>query len=262
MRLLVYTCVFGGYDRVFPPVVREPGVDYVLVTDDETLHVDGWRMQLVEAGRFTNARAANRHYKMIGHGELGTHDVSIYVDGNIRVLGAVSELARRFADKNAALGVYPHPRRKTVAEEAEACISSGKVDDPDVVRQELEYYRAQGFPDEQGLIEATVLFKNHAEPKLDESMSAWWSLYQRFGSRDQFSLPFVLWKTRASVYRMPTSFRDPNPHFGIYPHFAAKGVPRAYAYLCARAYDSPLHRLGKWAWEEKWRMQRRLRTTR
>lgn len=259
MRLLVYTCVFGGYDWVFPPVSIESTVDYVIVTDNAELRVRGWRTQLVDIAEFRNARAANRKFKMLGHRLLGEYDASVYVDGNIRILGPLSPLVQDFLNTDAALGIYPHPRRHTVAEEIHACVTDGKVEDADLAQKELAEYVADGFPDRDGLVEATILLKNHAHSSLDPAMTFWQSLFEKFESRDQFSLPYVLWKTNLPCERQPRSFREPNSYFGIYPHASAKGVPRLYTYLSARAFDSRLHSWGLKAWRAKWELQRSFR---
>ena len=40
--------MFGGYDRVFPPMVPEAGIDHVLVTDDSAMQVRGWRTLVID----------------------------------------------------------------------------------------------------------------------------------------------------------------------------------------------------------------------
>lgn len=259
LRLLVYTCVFGNYDRIFPPIVLEPGVRYVVITDDAELNVPGWHSHVVDRERFASARAANRYYKMLGHRMFGEFDASAYVDGNVRVRDSLCPLLERLLKTGAALGVYPHPIRSTVAEEVETCITAGKIGDSDKLRSEFREYLAEGFPDDQGLIEATILLKNHGHTELDSAMQLWWSLFQRFHSRDQISLPYVLWKTALPFRLQAQSFRVSNSPFGIYPHLAALNVSPMYAYVCARAYDSSVFRAAKSIWHGKWALQRRFR---
>lgn len=259
MRLLVYTGIFGNYDRVFPPVRPVTRAHFVAVTDDPSLNVPGWATQVVEAGRFGTSREANRYYKMLGHRELGDFDASIYVDGNVRLLGDPVDAAAGFIKSGAALGIFRHPLRDSVAGEVEACIRNGKVEDPRPIRNEYQEYIADGFRDDLGLVEATILMKNHHHAGLDEAMALWHTLYARHLTRDQISLPYVLWKTGLPCHYHPGSFRDPNPHFGLYPHFGDPNTPTAYAYLRARSFDSRVHRLALGAWHLKWDAQRRLR---
>lgn len=255
VRLLVYTCVFGGYDQIFPPVEPERDVDYVLLTENPALVVRGWRTHVVNPAGLRG----NRRYKMIGHRDLGNHEVSIYVDGNIRILGSLSDFSAQFLRTGAALGVYRHPIRKTVEEEVEACERALKVEDAGVMHRELAAYRADGFRDDVGLIESGVVIKNHAHSALEPAMDLWWSLFESHRTRDQLSLPYVLWKTALPCHYIEESYKKPNPWFGIYPHVGARGVPAGYAWLSARAYDSVLLRVALRAWRAKWAVQRWLR---
>ena len=114
MRWLVYTCVAGGYDRVYPPLVRDPDTDYVIVTDDASLKVDGWRTHFVDRNAFTSTRLMNRYFKMLGHVEFLNYEASIYVDGNIRILGGLRHLFDDFQATGRALRLFSHPLRSTV----------------------------------------------------------------------------------------------------------------------------------------------------
>lgn len=260
MKLLVYTAVFGGYDRVFPPMRPEAGIDYVVVTDDPALSVPGWRTRVIAAGA-QGAKTANLQFKALMHRELPGYDASLYIDGNVRLLGRTSEVFDRFLATGAALGVYRHPLRDTVAAEVEACIAAGKAD-AGKLRAELADYRAEGFADDQGLIEATILLKNHNAPELDPAMGLWRDLFQRYQTRDQVSLPVVLWKTGLPCAYHDGSFRDPNAYFGLYPHRGAAHVPTLFADLSARAYDSLPHRLMLKAWQGSWAVRRAVRRLR
>jgi hypothetical protein len=262
MRFLVYTCVFGGYDRVYPPIRPEPGLDHVIVTDDAGLRVPGWRTQVVDMAPFATPKAANLYHRALIHRVLRGYDAALYIDGNMRLLGPTSRVFGPFLVSGAALAAWRHPQRSTVAAEAEACITGAKVPDPARIWAELAEYGAAGFPDDQGLFETGILLKNHRVAALDPAMALWWELYARHLTRDQISLPFVLWKTGLSRHVLPGSFRDPNPYFALYPHARAKGVNPLYAHVSARSHDSLLHRALLGGWHATWALRRRLRRRR
>jgi len=257
MARLVYTAVFGGYDRVFPPVVPEPGIDHVLVTDDPTMQAPGWRTLVIDSTVYGSSKAANLHYRALIHRMLPGYDVSLYVDGNVRLIGRTSEVFDGFEASGATLGVFRHPLRDNIADEVEACISAGKGDAA-MLRAEHQAYLAEGFTDDQGLIETTIILKNHRSPDLDPAMALWWDMFSRFGTRDQISLPVVKARTGVNCVYHPFSFRDPNPWFGHYPHRGAKGVNPHYADLVARSYDSAPHRMLMHAWRSWWTVRRAL----
>lgn len=258
-KRLVYTCVAGGYDKVYPPLAVEEGVDYLIVTDNPDLAVPGWRTHFVDRNAFTSTRLMNRYFKMLGHLEFLNYEASIYVDGNIRILGGLRHLFDDFQATGRALRLFSHPLRSTVRSEIEACIKGGKVSDIYRLQAELETYLADGFTDASGLVEATILMKNHSARDMDLAMRLWWDLYQRHESRDQVSLPYVLWKTGVSCTYHEFSFRQPNPYFGLYPHWKATKVPPLYTHLSARSFDSLFHLYLLRVWEFTWSVRRKWR---
>lgn len=259
---LVYTCVFGGYDRLFPPVEAEDGITYIAVTDDDTLKVDGWQTLVVDRRCFADSRLANRYFKMLGLRDFRDYDASVYVDGNVRILGGMAPLMRELLASGAALGAHRHTRRSTVAEEVAACARLGKAASPERLQSELDDYVRDGFPDNVHLVEATILVRNHRHPDLDAAMRLWWDLFQRYRNRDQISLPYVLWKTNLPVLSLQGGIREPNRHFGIYPHAGIPGTPALYVTAAARSFDNLACRLLLKCWHAKWAIQRLFRFSR
>lgn len=259
VKRLIYTAVFGGYDRVYPPVKPEPGVDYVIVTEDAAVQVPGWRTLRADINSFATPKAANLYHRALIHRMLPGYDASLYIDGNIRLLGPTSPLFEALKESGAALMLFAHPLRHTVSEELEAVIAAGKVADADRGRQEVESYLNNGFPDNIGLGETTIILKNHRHPKLDDAMSLWSELFQQHLSRDQLSLPYVVWKSNLDVAWIPGTFREPNPYFAVYPHANAVGVNPKYAHVSARSHDNGLYRLLLGAWHASWVLRRAVR---
>ena len=172
MKRLIYTAIFGGYDIVYPPIAPEGDVDHIIFTDNPEVSVPGWRTVLVDMDPFPTKAAANRYYKTLIHRIMPGYDASIYVDGNIRLLASVASLFNILQQSGAALAVWPHSGRQTVAEEVEDVILTGKVPE-DRARAEYESYRNDGFPDAMPLAENTVMVRDHNAPALDTAMSFW-----------------------------------------------------------------------------------------
>jgi hypothetical protein len=259
MRWLVYTCVAGGYDRVYPPLVVDPDTDYVIVTDDASLQVPGWRTHAVDASAYPTPQLMNRYFKMLAHREFKGYQASLYVDGNVRLLGSLRPVFQPFLSSGLPLKFFRHPKRHTVASEIAACIQRGKVQDAGRLHAEWEHFQADGFADDAGLVEATILLKDHLSADTDLAMALWWSLYQQHQTRDQTSLPYVLWKTGIGYAHHDFHFRDPNPYFGLYPHCGAAHVPPLYSHLSARAYDSVAHKVLLGLWQATWAIRRAIR---
>lgn len=255
MKRLVYTAVFNGYDRVYPPVVPENGVDYVIVTDEETTSAPGWRTVKVDTSRFKTPKEANLYHRALIHRILPGYDASLYVDGNIRLLGPSLPLFEELIARGAAVMMHRHPLRSSVAEEILDVVDNNKIVDYQLVKNELDDYCRDGFPDNVGMGETGVMLKNHHHQDLDSSMELWWKLFKKYSTRDQISFPYVVWKFNLDIIWISTSFRQPNPYFALYPHIKAKNVNPMYAHISARSHDN----IGYWLLFTLWHIQWHLR---
>lgn len=238
-RYCAYKCVFGNYDIVMPPSYLSEDCDYIVVTDDEKLSAPGWRKHVVSPKPFSSPKEANLFFKASYHEQLDAYEASLYLDGNIQIVGDVSILFEDFVKKDVALGLQTHPDRISVGEEMKACIRLSNLRSISDAWAELELYRSLGFPDTLGLFENNIIFKNHRVNGLDDAMSAWYQAFCKFGQRDQFSLPYVLWKTGVSYSTRTYGLRDPKPEFFfLYPHWSSdKKLDGLNAYIRARRYD-------------------------
>jgi hypothetical protein len=237
LRVAVYTSVFGGFESIWPPVTPDESFDYFVVTDRRTLSRFGTQI-LVRAEDFGSARLANRHHKMLFQETLSDFDYSIYLDANVRQVDSLAPLVHAFVESGKDLGLYPHYARNSVRAEMEACVARGKIDNPENARSEFAFYQSQGFTDTNGMWEGSVIIKNHRSAKLQRAMTEWWGLYSRFGTRDQFSLPFVIWNNRLDVYDLDRAPARRDDLFLRLPH-ASKGLRNKIArYVRGKAAES------------------------
>jgi hypothetical protein len=255
-RFVIYTCVISGYDRVYPPVKKSVDIDYVLFTDDPKLYVKGWDVRLIENFPHANSSLTNRYYKMLGYEVLSGYEASMYIDGNIRILKDMSGMFKEFMQGEALLGVFKHSRRKTVCDEINYCLEVGKFDKAFLAFSELKEYEEDGFTDDIPLIEATIILKKDQHPKLKSAMNLWYEKYSKFQSRDQFSLPYVIWRTDIKIKFFSFNFREENDFFGVYPHKREKSVRSAYSHIVARSYDSNMYFVILKLWHIYWSLRR------
>ena len=228
-RYTCYTSVFGDYEQIWPPHQPDPAVDYVVVSDTET-PPRGWTHRSIDPTGFDSPRLANRFQKMRFHEGLPSGDLSVYIDANIRPVASLRPLLERFETSGADIGLYRHYSRHSVRSEAKACLKRNKVEHPETVEPELDFYESQGFPDDGGLWEGSIIVKRHDSRKLDGAMAEWWELYSRFQTRDQFSLPYIIWKHHLEVFDLG---QDP------------AGMPKPFVHL-QHAHTTPLHRLARY----------------
>ena len=235
--------MFGRRDFVFPPKCREAGTDYILITDDSRLEVEGWCSWTVDISDWGNATMANRYYKFFAQDFFTECDVSLYLDGNLRIVGPLQSVFDEFMASRACLGLKKHPFRRNVAEEIDQCTRSMKLAEPNRAHAELAYYRQQGFDDSPRLTENNVLLRNHRHSALAPAMELWWHCFSRFETRDQFSLPFVRWRTGVPCHLFGFDVRPPNPFFHYYRHRTPLLRSNLLRYCEARMPDHGIFRL-------------------
>ena len=60
----------------------------------------------------------------------------------------------------------------------------------------------ENFPKKYGLYELPVIIRKNTE-KIKKLNLRWWEQICRFSSRDQISMPYVLWKTNVDIKILP-----------------------------------------------------------
>ena len=88
--MVVYTVITNGYDTLMD-VEPEEGVRYVCFTDDEALKSNTWEIKPLP-GLVTTIpqNKKQRILKIMAHLIFPEEDVSVYIDGNIKIVGKIS----------------------------------------------------------------------------------------------------------------------------------------------------------------------------
>lgn len=195
-RIAVVTAVTGGKDRVAPPLKRFRGVDFVLFSDDAETAVEGWNVRSIPEWSADPDRAPRRHaraVKVLSTLLLPGYDFHLWHDGTHEVVEDPQELVRRYLKKpSVPIATFRHKQRSCVYDEARAVLDV-KLDGRDNVVRQMRDYRAAGFPRDHGLLETPVMLRRVC-PETTAIELAWWEQICRYSSRDQLSLPFVLWR--------------------------------------------------------------------
>ena len=101
------------------------------------------------------------------------------------------------------------------------------------VRNQLDRYERAGLDSDSGLTENGIIIRSGNRDVLEPVMQLWWDEFVSGVKRDQISLPYVLFKTKTEIYRLPFTSRAKNPYFRIVPH----RKPGSFGnYLAARQY--------------------------
>ena len=134
----------------------------------------------------------NRKIKMLPFNYLRGYDYSVYVDGNIEIVTSVLPIIKNMG--NAVLGVHYHSARDCIFDEVIAVRHYKRASINENYDKQLYEYEKIGFPRHFGLYENSIIVRKHKDKMLKKIMNDWWNEYNKYPTRDQFSLPFVIWK--------------------------------------------------------------------
>lgn len=195
VKLVVYTAIFGSYDKLIDPEIVSPDIDYVCFTD-QPLHSDVWDIRHVPATGNTTLQA--RGYKLLPHIQFPDHDVSIWCDGSCHPVD-MSAFAEQLQD--ADMFAFDHGR-DCIYKEGEACIQH-KKDDPAVIKAQMRRYAKDGYPQNNGLIATGMIIRKHNDPDMIRLHEAWYEEVIRGSIRDQLSFNYCLSKYPINLRVIP-----------------------------------------------------------
>mgnify|MGYP000894400819 CR=1 FL=1 len=198
-KIVLYTSIFGGYDGLLPqPELK--GIDRICFTD-RPLQSRSWEVIQVKPVSSDPVRNS-RFPKILPHRFLSNYDISIYIDGNYLVVGDLHQLIERYLLKS-NIAIFDHnqttgDRRNCLYKEFDALIEMGKTgkfkDDPKIMHQQIQRYKDEGYPSDNGLIFGAAILRRHNSPDVIEAMETWWMELENGSRRDQLSFNYAAWK--------------------------------------------------------------------
>ncbi len=215
MRKVVYTSIVGEFDQLLAPAVVESQLEYVVFCEETGLPIPPpWQCRpLVRQER--NARMTARWHKLHPHLLFPNHELSLYVDGNVRLNAPGSDLIDQIS-AGSPIALFNHAERDCFYTEAEI-IKRYRLDDWAIVDAQMAYYRALGYPPRCGLHVSAVQIRRHNDPGLRAFLDDWWQQVRVFSHRDQLSLDPMLRRHGITPVTIPGS-TDQNTWFTIVPH--------------------------------------------
>lgn len=200
-RIAVYTCIIGKYDRVYEPVFHPDNCDYYIVTDCDIPVDSKWVKIDIQSyhdllNGLSNAEK-NRYFKMHPNVLFPQYNYSVYVDGNIEIVGDMTEFINKIGEKG--VGIFLHPYSHCIYREGIACICNGRATEQ-TVKQQLSRLKSLGMPENYGMLECCVIARKHHDDLCKKLMDGWWHDFLMNPSRrDQLSLTYILYKNGVKV---------------------------------------------------------------
>lgn len=196
-KIVVYTCITGGYDNIIEPSFITPGVDYICFTDNPAMKSKNWKIKPIpqELSGYSKVKQ-QRGVKILAHRYLSDYGVSIWVDGAVVVRGNVKEFINTLDTAHYSVFIPEHPARKCIYAEKDACVRIKKIkgDEVTLADKQMKRYKDEGFPSNYGLVQTNVMIRLHNDQYCKDLMEKWWAELKDYSHRDQLSFNYALWK--------------------------------------------------------------------
>lgn len=214
--MVVYTAIRDGYDDLKEPLVINEKFKYICFTNNKMIKSDIWEIRNPEDYMdITEDNLWDKKLKVLPHRFLPEYETSIWLDASMQIVGELCQYMDRY-QKYSDLLFIPHYERECIYEEAAACIILGKGNKQNIIRQ-INYYFEEKYPFDNGLVCGGFMIRNHNIGYVKKVMEDWWKQICIFSTRDQISLPYVLWKNQC-VVDVSKEYCNDNDWIKVYAH--------------------------------------------
>lgn len=222
-KVVVYTSVFGNYDKICEPLFVNDKIKYIAITDQEISTDSIWEKydtSSIDGFDKLDAYHKSKYCKLHPHKFFSSYDYSIWVDGNVQIVADLLPLILRL--DNHFMATFTNPYHNDIYTEARFCVYHDAVD-LKKVNEQMEQYKKDGFPKGFGMREFSIIVRQHNVNQCISLMEQWWNEVNTFTMRDQLSFPYLLWKNKLTIDTIQLlggNWRH-NPRFIAKPHKTA-----------------------------------------
>ena len=136
---------------------------------------------------------------------LPEYDYWFWVDATHEVIVHPEIIIKQYLE-DGEIGLWKHPHGNCAYQEA-ATINQLNYDYKHLVDAQVAYYKSVDYPENNGLYELPVSIRKNTDNIKILNMR-WWEQICRYSSRDQISMPFVLWKSHIIPKLLPGFAND------------------------------------------------------
>jgi len=213
---IVFTALYGGYDKLRDPAVISDGWDYICFTNDKDLKSSVWKIIVMDLNLIPSiaVRYVFTHSRLL----LPDHSVSLKVDSSIHIIGDLNKLMESdYYDGSKDLNLMKHPCRDCIYKEADIVVQYG-IDKSGRPQEQMKRYRAEGYPENNGLPANGIVFRNNS-PEVALFDELWFKEILSGSHRDQLSFQYVFWKYNLITYNtFPYNEILHSEYFNLYKH--------------------------------------------
>jgi len=215
--IALYTAIASNYDPPRAPQFLDPRYDYFIFSDRPVPDFGVYRIKPITYISDDPTRTA-RFVKTHPHHLLPVYDVAIWIDANITIRGDIYPLIKAFLASKKPVAAIPHPYRRTVYEELEACIRLNK-DRKEVMQEQISHLKETGFTHDD-LVETGFMMFDLRHECVGRFLDLWWALIDRYSRRDQLSVNYAMRQAGIawhSITERPNNIRN-HPLFEYHRH--------------------------------------------
>lgn len=229
-KICVYTCITGNYDNINELVFKETGIDYYLFTNNKKITSNTWNVVYIDnVDNLDNVRLA-RKIKILGHDLLKKYDLTVWIDGNIYFKKKLNDFLSFCPNISEYSFVgFKHSSRNCIYDECKACVKY-KKEDKDIILNQIEFLKKENYPENNGLIESTIIFRNMNDKNVIKTCKIWFDMIMRFSCRDQLSFNYSAYKTKLNFLLLDIDVFN-NDYFGFLNHNILKEINKYRLYF-------------------------------
>lgn len=196
-----------------PIVAQDPTIDFICFTD-QNFKSKIWKLKPIpEDLRYLSNVKKQRILKICPHRYLKEYDVSIWVDGNIQIVGDLNKFMSQYDLEKTPFYTRVHPSRKCIYDEAKACIDFGK-DSSNTIKSQIDIYKKECYPKKAGMVETCILLRKHNDIRCQMICNMWATELLNHSHRDQLSFNYICWKNHflpgilKNEFKVASNFTD------------------------------------------------------
>jgi len=195
MRNCIFTAIIGKHDWLKEPEYITPGWDYICFTDDPNLKSEHWEVRLIDNPEDVDSCRLARRVKHLYYEYVPDYDLTIWADACRMIIGDLNKFVKKVLpdDPEFDFAIAINPRLDCIYREGAWVVRNG-LDGMGVVRAQLDRYRAEGYPPNNGLVGSAIIVRRMGRKNVEEHFRRIYKEIRRFSKRDQLSYDFILWK--------------------------------------------------------------------
>lgn len=219
MKKCIFFPLIGDYDYFREPKVISPNWDYICFTNNKKLKSKNIEIRYVKKDEDLSNVKFSRKIYILNHKFVGDYDLSISMIASMKVLVDPDVFLKSLRqDDKIDMYISKHPKRDCIYKEAKQCIKLEK-DDPKIIRKQIEMYKKEGYPENNGLAACGLMIRKHGRSNLEEHCERWWNIVKNYSTRDQLSFNYILWKYNLiNLEYFPFKVITGNKYFKKFPH--------------------------------------------